>query len=72
MTFAVVVGWIPLMEKRAIVGKLKASFDVLGVDDIAVAAVELVDADGDASVGGGHRMVNSHCCCTCHYRRQLT
>ena len=72
LTFVVVVvGWIPLSERRAKVGKSTASFDALGVDDI-VAAVELVGVvDDGASVGGDHRMVNSHCYCTCRYRRHL-
>ena len=65
----VAVGWILLLERRAIVVKLKASFDVLGVDDIAEL---VVGVDGDAFVGGGHRwMVNFHCYCTCHYRHHL-
>lgn len=70
MVFVVAVGWILLLERRAIVVKLKASFDVLGVDgDIAEL---VVGVDADAFVGGGHRwMVNSHCYCTCHYRHHL-
>jgi len=72
LTFVVVVvGWIPLSERWVKVGKLTASFDALGVDDIA-AAVELVGVvDDGASVGGDHRMVNSHCYCPCRYRRHL-